>query len=295
MKTIGIDIGGTSIKGAVIENGKILNRAKNPTNARLGRDAILESLFTVIDSLLPFADKDAPIGIGSAGDINPISGDVIYATDNLPNFTGLPLGKLVREHYNREVTVINDAVSGLIGELIYGAGQGSENLVMLTLGTGLGGGIVLNNKVLLGSRCRAGRVGHMVIHPRGRSCTCGGEGCCEQYVSATGLIKTAAEHGITNADSGDIFKAAFNGDINALKAREAFFEDFKLVLQNLMNIFDPEKFIIGGGLIELREYWWDEFLNTLPSHTKSLMTPALLGNDAGFFGSQYAANNKNIF
>lgn len=295
MKTIGIDIGGTSIKGAVIEDSEILKRAKEFTNAKLGREAILESLFKVIDSLLPFADESAPIGIGSAGDINPFTGDVIYATDNLPNFTGLPLGKLVSEHYSREVTVINDAVSGLIGELIYGAGNGVKNLVMLTLGTGLGGGIVLNNKVLLGSRCRAGRVGHMVIHPKGRSCTCGGEGCCEQYVSATGLIKTAREHGMTDSDCEIIFKKAFEKDPTAIKAREAFFEDFKLVLQNLMNIFDPEKFVIGGGLVELKKYWWDDFLNILPSHIKSLMTPAVLGNDAGFFGSQYIANNKEIF
>lgn len=294
MKTIGIDIGGTSIKGAVIEDSKIIKRAKSPTNAKNGRDAVLQSLFTVIDALLPFADDDSPIGIGSAGDINPANGEVIYATGNLPNFTGLPLGKLVTERYNREVTVINDAVSGLIGELVYGAGKGCENLVLLTLGTGLGCGILLQNKVLTGSRCRAGRAGHMELHRNGRGCTCGNSGCIEQYVSATGLTKTAVEYGMTKTDCLTVFKLAYERDSTALKVRESFFKDFKTVLQDLVNLLDPEKIIIGGGLVELKQYWWEDFLSFLPQYLSSIIKPAELGNDAGFFGSQYTARNKQF-
>lgn len=294
MKTIGIDIGGTSIKGAVIEDNKIIQRAKAPTNAKNGRDAVLESLFTVIDTLLPFTDAGSPIGIGSAGDINSATGDVIYATDNLPNFTGLPLGKIVSERYNREVTVINDAVSGLIGEVVYGAGKGYENLVLLTLGTGLGCGILLQNKVLTGSRFRSGRAGHMKLYKQGRECTCGENGCIEQYVSATGLTKTAMEHGMEKCDCPTVFKLAYNGDTTALKVRESFFSDFKTVLQNLVNLIDPEKIIIGGGLVELKQYWWEDFLKYLPPYLSSIIKPAELGNDAGFFGSQYTAHNKKF-
>lgn len=294
MKTIGIDIGGTSIKGAVIEESKIIKRAKSPTNAINGRDAVLQSLFTVIDTLLPFTDDASPIGIGSAGDINSETGEVIYATDNLPNFTGLPLGKIVSERYNRETTVINDAVSGLIGELVYGAGKGCEDLVLLTLGTGLGCGILLQNRVLTGSRCRAGRAGHMKLHQNGRGCTCGESGCIEQYVSATGLTKTAVEYGMEKIDCETVFKLAHERDSNALKVRESFFNDFKTVLQDLVNLLDPEKIIIGGGLVELKQYWWEDFLNFLPQYITSIIKPAELGNDAGFFGSQYTARNKQF-
>lgn len=139
MKHIGIDIGGTSIKGAVIENGAVTARAKRSTDTSRGRDSIKNCIFEVIKSLLPLIGTDAGIGIGSAGDIDPYEGKVLYATDNLPGFTGFEIKKDVENAFNRRSFVVNDAVAAFIGESYFGAAKGCKNAVMLTLGTGLGG------------------------------------------------------------------------------------------------------------------------------------------------------------
>lgn len=136
MKHIGIDIGGTSIKGAVIENGAVTARAKRSTDTSRGRDSIKDCIFEVIKSLLPLIGTDAGIGIGSAGDIDPYEGKVLYATDNLPGFTGFEIKRDVESAFNRRSFVVNDAVAAFIGESYFGAAKGCKNAVMLTLGTG---------------------------------------------------------------------------------------------------------------------------------------------------------------
>ena len=141
MKNIGIDIGGTSIKGAVIESGTVTARAKRSTDISRGLDSIRDCLFAVIKDLLPIAGTDAGIGIGSAGDIDPYEGKVLYATGNLPGFTGFEIKKDVENKFNRRVFVVNDAAAAFIGEAYFGAAENCKNAVMLTLGTGLGSAI----------------------------------------------------------------------------------------------------------------------------------------------------------
>lgn len=123
MKNIGIDIGGTSIKGAVIENGTVTARAKRSTNISRGLDSIRDCLFAVIKDLLPLAGAGAGIGIGSAGDIDPYEGKVLYATGNLPGFTGFEIKKDVENKFNRRVFVVNDAAAAFIGEAYFGAAE----------------------------------------------------------------------------------------------------------------------------------------------------------------------------
>lgn len=295
MKIIGLDIGGTSIKGAVIEDGKIVFSSKVPTNAKKGIAAIINSIFRMIEILEPFAEKNSPIGIGSAGDIDPVNGKVVYATENLPNFTGLDLKKIVEDETGRETTVVNDAVAGLIGELKYGAGIGKSNAVMLTLGTGLGCGIVANEKLLLGGHYQGARLGHITLYPKGRKCTCGLQGCAEQYVSATGLMKNAVEFQVASDDATEIMKMAMENEPNAKKAVEKFLEDLTTVINIVDNIFDTDLIILGGGLVESREFWWQMLQNHLNEKTKKLVAPATLGNSAGFFGSQYVTFDKSLF
>lgn len=131
MKNIGIDIGGTSIKGAVIENGTVTARAKRSTDISRGLDSIRDCLFAVIKDLLPLAGTDAGIGIGSAGDIDPYEGKVLYATGNLPGFTGFEIKKDVENKFNRRVFVVNDAAAAFIGEAYFGAAENCKNAVML--------------------------------------------------------------------------------------------------------------------------------------------------------------------
>lgn len=294
MRNIGLDIGGTSIKGAVIDGDKIVKTVQVPTQAKLGLQGILGAINKCIEMLLPYIDSNGKIGIGSAGDIDPYEGKVIYATGNLPNFTGLELKKIIEKKFNRETTVINDAIAGLIGELVYGAGKNCQNVVMITLGTGLGGGILVNGKLLLGNNCRAGRLGHVTLYPNGRKCNCGGVGCTEQYVSATGLMNTAKEMGLNTHNSADIMKKAKEKDVEAVAVVDKFLTDLSTVISNYFNIFDSEIFIIGGGLVELKEYWWDKLMDKLDVKLHVKVVPAQLGNKAGFYGSQYLTYNKKF-
>ena len=294
MKHIGIDIGGTSIKGAVIENGAVTARAKRSTDTSRGRDSIKDCIFEVIKSLLPLIGTDAGIGIGSAGDIDPYEGKVLYATDNLPGFTGFEIKKDVESAFNRRSFVVNEAVAAFIGESFFGAAKDCKNAVMLTLGTGLGGAASINGKLLTGSNFHAARIGHIPLHIGGRECTCGKIGCAEQYVSATGLMRTANELDCQCFNCNEVFKKAADGDENCREAVKLFISDFCTVADTVKCIFDPDCIVIGGGLIELKQYWLEDFLNALPESDAKLIRPAVLGNDAGAIGAAYLLENSEI-
>ncbi len=297
MKIIGIDIGGTYIKGAVCEGSRIIFDTKVPTFASNGIDTILKQLFSLIDILLPIADEKSPIGIASAGDINPFTGEVVYATNTLPGFTGLQLGKTVAEKTKRDVTVLNDADAALIGEMEFGAAQGKANAVLYTLGTGLGGGIAVNGHLLLGSNFHAARPGHIPLYQHGRKCSCGDYGCAEQYVSVTGLLKTAKEFGfeIDKDNCKTLFIASDMDDARAKCAVERFLNDLCSVIVTVQSLLDSDIVIIGGGLIQMKKYWWNQMLNILPENLQKITVPAALKNLAGCLGSAAATLNKSYF
>lgn len=295
MKAIGIDIGGTGVKGAVIDGGKIIARTRVPTDISGGQGTILNSVFAVADKLLPLSDEGSPIGVGSAGDINPMTGSVIYATDNLPGFTGLALADIIKTHTGRETRVLNDATAALLGEMYFGAGKGKKDIVMLTLGTGLGAGIAIGGKPFLGSRCRAGRLGHITLYGEGRECTCGERGCSEQYVSATGLLKNAAQRGIFVSDCREVMSLAAGGDAKAAEAIDVFARDLHRMISVVVAAFDPEQIIIGGGLAEIRGEWWQYLEKYLTRSSRAIVRCAELGNDAGVIGAYCAANFEGVF
>mgnify|MGYP003191035987 CR=1 FL=1 len=193
MKNIGIDIGGTSIKGAVIENGTVTARAKRSTNISRGLDSIRDCLFAVIKDLLPLAGAGAGIGIGSAGDIDPYEGKVLYATGNLPGFTGFEIKKDAENKFNRRVFVVNDAAAAFIGEAYFGAAENCKNAVMLTLGTGLGSAASINGKLLTGANFHAARIGHIPLHIGGPNSMFRQPGLCERQTSLTAAASTATE------------------------------------------------------------------------------------------------------
>lgn len=295
MKVLGLDIGGTTIKGAVCDGEEVLFQTKVPTNAQGGAPAILQAVFTLVDKLLPLTDEASPVGVGSAGDIDPYSGEVLYATENLPGFTGPPLRALISQYTGREVAVVNDAVAGLIGEMKFGGAKGKRDVVMLTLGTGLGGGIAVGGKILIGSQCHGGRIGHIPLHRGGRACTCGKAGCAEQYVSATGLLKTAAECHTAARDCTEIFNRAQSGAPEAIRAVSLFLSDLSAVIETVLALFDPQVILLGGGVAEASSYWWPQLFAILPASAKEFVKPAQLGNQAGFFGSQAAALSGEYF
>ena len=263
-KTIGLDIGGTKIQGAVIdEKGEILKTYRLETCAREGKDKVLENISKIIDFLK--TDEIKAIGVGTPGFIDSENGIVTFA-GNIDGWTGLNLKKEIEKISNLPVFIENDANIALVCEKWLGAGQGFKDIVMITIGTGLGGA-VYNEKMglLSGSHFQGAELGHLILHPNGEYCTCGQSGCAESYCSGTALVRHYEELTRNRLSGAEIFKIS-DKDENAKKVIERFTSDLAWFLTSLRNIFDPELIIIGGGVINSKDYWWDEVIENFNSY-----------------------------
>lgn len=311
MYNIGIDLGGTNIKvGVVNENYEIVADASVKTNLPRPAEGIAEGICEASDMALKKAgitlDKVNSIGIGTPGSANRETGEVLYS-NNL-GFRNTPLGGILKEKLGKEIYVENDANAAAYGEYLAGGGKGYQNVVVITLGTGVGGGVIINGKIYTGFNFCGAELGHTVIEYNGRPCTCGRKGCFEAYSSATALItatkKSMAEH--TDSKMWEIAgslekvdgKTAFDGmradDTAAKQVIKEYIEYLGCGLTNMVNIFQPEILLIGGGLCKegdnlvkpLREiiardcYCIDEKL--LPK-----LDICTLGNGAGIIGAAF--------
>lgn len=298
MKTvISLDVGGTKTLGALINSrGDKLREFKTATNPQQGRDGLIESLEKVIDTLLTDSSAEA-IAIGSAGRINFETGAVYYATNNLPDWTDFKLKEYFEKKYNLPVIVDNDVNVAGLGEEWLGNAQNVSSYVCITLGTGIAAAIKLGNTFIRGHHWSAGEVGHMLLHPEGRQCNCGLKGCFEQYCSGTALFKIYNELSKNSSiNSGrDFFELIKKRDMVALSVLNGFKQNLANALVSLANVYDPEVFILGGGLIETKEYWWDDLIKLIENSAlaKNVFTPvvipAKLGNDAGIYGAAFLA------
>ena len=306
MYYIGIDVGGTNLKaGLVREDGQILAVERTPlafenpeqfarTLAQLGQSVLHQAGIPASDVV--------SAGIGIPGAV--AGGDILY-TCNIP-LRDVPLSRLVRQHLDVPVLLENDANCAAVGEWLCGAGRGTQQFIVVTLGTGVGGGLILNGKLYSGSGM-VGEVGHMVIQHGGAPCNCGRRGCWEAYASATGLIRMTREameahpesllHTVA-AQSGCVegrtaFDAAVQGDETALALCRDYVSYLAAGVTNLINILQPEAVAIGGGvaaapdgllLTPLREIVERE---CYPRHTGQIprIVRAELGNDAGIIGA----------
>ncbi|MBE3593344.1 MAG: ROK family protein [Thermoanaerobacter sp.] len=284
MKVIGIDIGGTKILGGIINtNGNLIKLKETPTQAKLGREVILKNLFNTIDNLI---DEDTKgIGIGSAGRINFDTGVVEYATDNLPGWTGCNLKEILEQRYKIPVVVDNDVNAAAIGEMWLGSGKGYKSMLVMTIGTGVGGAIIYNGELIRGSSWSAGEIGHMILYPEGRQCNCGQRGCLEQYASGTAIYKEynelLGEEKVSSAK--EVFELYKENDDIAMKVINSFIKSLTLSIVSLKNIIDPEVFIIGGGVIDSKDLWWDKLKTILGRDVN--VVPANLGGKATVFGA----------
>ncbi|MFZ3588971.1 ROK family protein [Bacillus sp. DJP31] len=286
MNVIGIDIGGTGIKGMVISNDRtVLDMVEVETAIHKGRDGITASLMSVIERLLKKPNIDY-IGVGTAGRVNAISGEVVYATDNLPDWQGTNIKEVIESKYRLPCVVENDANVALVGELW--VGESYQNAVMLTLGTGVGGANVMNGSLASGAHHQGGEWGHVILVPFGRPCNCGQLGCIEQYLSGSALlkevnsvVKTPFQHGR------EIFEKCSNQKEEAINLVVNQYLDYlALACYNLSVSIDPEVVIIGGGVIDSKIYWWDLFLEKLAKYQSPInVVPAVLGNKAGMYGA----------
>lgn len=261
---IGVDIGGTSVKAGLVDReGHVRFISHAPTRAAEGRDAIATATGKVIEGVLTAARKEGlqpgGLGIASAGAIDSRNGTVFAATDNLPGWAGFDLRGFAEDRFQMPVSVCNDAHAAVLAELHFGLGHGLSDFVAITIGTGVGGGVVSGGKLLTGQHGFAGTIGHHTIRFDGRPCNCGRLGCLEAYVSTAALIH---EYKIQNAEQQNepgppdaelarrISQLAAAGDTAALKAYTALSRYLAEGVANIFNILDPEAVILSGGLVE---------------------------------------------
>lgn len=308
MFTIGVDIGGMSIKaGLVNENGVIVssNRRKTEKTA----DKCIQNLVEQINELLKeqsLTIKDVKgIGIGCPGAVTGETGVV----DFLPNLNwyNIALVDILSKSFDTEIKISNDANVALLAEVVYGVAKGAKIAVMFTLGTGVGGGIIINGKLFEGLKSKGAELGHTTLICDGIECSCGRKGCVERYVSATALIeqtkeemlknKTSAmwqfvEWNIDKADGRTAFECAKQGDTSAIIVRDKYVKYLSESIMSMFNIFRPEVFVLGGGVSAQGEYLTDlinEYCNKynygyVGAPIPKILT-AKLGNDAGIIGA----------
>ncbi|WP_315793314.1 ROK family protein [Paenibacillus sp. BIC5C1] len=291
-QVIGVDVGGTGIKGLVVnEAGVVLVEATCATEARLGRKAILGQLHGLVSELLSSCEEVKALGIASAGRVNVETGAVIHATNNLPGWQGMPLTQWATAEFGLPSTADNDANAALLGEAWLGIGRGKQNLVMLTLGTGVGGANMACGRMLRGGDWRGGDWGHSVLVPDGLPCNCGKRGCVEQYISGSALMRLAREQkGNTHTHGREIMAAASQGEAIALNILERYISDLALVIANISASIDPELMILGGGVTQDQAMWWPMLTARLYSvGLADRVAVAELGNWAGCFGAAQLA------
>ncbi len=311
MMYLGIDVGGTNIAvGVVNENKEIVAKTSNKSPVPCTMDEFCDAMALTARQAMEKAGitlDDIPwVGIGCPGTVNRGTG-IIEFTNNL-HFSNWPLVKMMEERMGgKKVIIENDANAAAYGEFKAGALKGAQNAVAITLGTGIGSGIIIDGNIYAGNNYAAGEMGHMVIVYDGRQCNCGRKGCWERYASATGLIITTKEYMEKDKDSvmwelcdGDINKAsgrtAFDamrkGDASGKAVVDEFISYLGCGLVNVINTFQPDILCIGGGicnegetlLAPVRAYI-DKEQYAMNAKLKTKVCRAELGNDAGIIGA----------
>lgn len=310
MYRIGVDLGGTNIAvGVVSEDMKIIGRGKVKTKCPRPAAEIFDDIAVAVDMAVKDAgismDEVSSIGVGTPGSVNKENGYIEFA-NNL-DFNQVPAKKMLEERLGKTVYLDNDANCAALGEAIAGVGKGVGNFVAVTLGTGVGSGIIVNGKIVGGVNYAGGEMGHTVIMVNGKQCNCGRKGCWEQYASATALIAQTKEAMLKNIDSkmwqitgGSIdnvsgrtaFDAMRLGDAAAKEVCDNYIYYVSVGIINIINTFQPEFVCIGGGI----SHEGDTILNPIKKHIdnerysihaskQTKIVAAELGNDAGIFGA----------
>jgi glucokinase-like ROK family protein len=259
---IGVDIGGTTIKAGVVDvDGEVTFPVRLATDAHKGRSAIAAGLVQAVQRVISLASQNdiEPIGLGiaTAGAISSENGAVFAATENLPEWTGFNLREFAQEQFRLPTFVVNDAHAAVLAELRFGQGRELSDFVAITLGTGIGGGIVCNGKILHGQHGFAGTIGHQTIRMDGRPCNCGRNGCLEAYVSTAALVREYGTHAGTDlptcdnaAQAVEISRLALAGDPAARRAYTVLSGYLAEGIANIFNLLDPQVVFLSGGLVD---------------------------------------------
>lgn len=308
---IGVDLGGTNMRIALLSpDGLILDRHKVSTHAAEGWKQVVARLAENIVLYQKIAIGKgltvAAAGVGAPGVIQ-MDGGIVVKSPNFPDWNNLPLKEELEKALNMPVFIENDANAAALGEQWLGAGHDINSMILLTLGTGVGGGIVLNKQIWQGADGMAGEIGHMTLIPDGRLCGCGNTGCLEMYASARGIVQSYREAinssgSIMTADlsSEQIYQAARDGETVACKVMKDMGRMLGIGIANLINIFNPQMIVLGGGVKDA----WQLFIDAMQEEVmrrafkvpaeRTKIVPSLLGDDAGMVGAAAIALQKII-
>lgn len=299
-KFLGIDIGGTAAKiGIVTDRGEIKEMDSFSVSFDHYKTPIIETVVKNTDAFLErigmIPSELSGIGVSATGQINVLEGTVAGSAGHIDNWLGTQVKQILEEHYHLPAAVANDANCAVIGEQWRGAAKDCGNVVMITIGTGVGGGIIVQDQLLLGAVGIAGELGHFTVKKDGLPCTCGNKGCYERYASTTALVRRVTEM-LGNSsdvviDGRYIFKQVSEGNEAIRDILEDWIEDIAVGLIGLIHIFNPETVIVGGGVSQQEELFIqplkEKILNkVMPCFCENLrICAAELGNYAGLLGA----------
>jgi len=312
-KAIGIDLGGTTIKGTIMsEDGVCEHTTRVPTEAQAGGQRVLENILSLIDQLISKSGLQPSdfvgVGFGTPGFVDS-DGTILGGAENLPGWKGTQVYAPIKERFGLKALGANDVTAVALAELKYGAGKGVNNIVCFALGTGVGGGIVTDGKLYKGTHGMAGEVGHIVVETDGIQCACGQKGCVERYASATGIVQMALEfskyatgYEITpfvtavrsfpdKITSKVVYEYVAAGDAVALKVHHKACDMLGRAVGVLINTLSPDRVVLGGGVMMAGNI----IIETVSHYAKKHCWPAIferceivaaeLSEDAGVIGA----------
>jgi len=300
---LAVDLGGTNLRSAAVDDeGRMIHRGRRPTPHDADPNKIVDAMSRLAEECRTAVGPDVSIcSIGVAAPATmDVSRGVIHYSPNLPMINGLLLSSKLQESLGLRVVLENDATSAAIGEHWLGASRDVESSICITLGTGVGGGIILQGKPLRGPDGTAGELGHVCVEPNGHPCGCGSWGCLEQYASATAVVRIAHEIAQESPDSvlcrsdaitaEDVYDAAINGDLVGIETYRRVGYYLGIVIAGLANVLNPEVVVIGGGMSAA----WDAFIDPAREQlakrafhepaSRVRLVRAELGDDAGILG-----------
>lgn len=307
MHRIGIDVGGTNVKIALVdENGSIIYSNSVPTRAEMGFEYTVNNIKQAIRDLIAEtkAAKIESVGFDFPGQIDYKNG-VVRLAPNIPGWVNVPIAKIIEDEFKIPTKIDNDVHCAALGELNFGAGKGCENFICMTVGTGIGSGIVINGKLVRGASNAAGELGHIKLQMNGGPlCGCGDYGCLEAFASGPSIVKMASEYIMSGkstkfrelASGGEITpyivcEAAKQGDPVAKRIFTIMGEYIGFGLTSVVNLLNPEKIIIGGGVADAGELLLEPIRETIKKRAMVVagsavqVVPAQLGNSAGVIGA----------
>jgi glucokinase len=284
MRIAAVDIGGTDIKYTLLEgeNLRVFSARKYPTPQGGGR-AILSQVGDLLAGLGAFE----AIAVCTAGQVNPVTGEIIYANENIPDYTGTKVRQILGDRFAKPVTVLNDVNAAALGEGYLGAARGYSDYLCLTYGTGIGGAIVIGGRLYEGATYSAGEFGHIITHKGGERCACGGSGCYERYASTRALSLMAEARFGLRLSGYQIFERLEDPSMRDLV--DGWIEEILTGIASLCHIFNPACIVVGGGIME-QPYLIHGLeaglgRHIIKSYSNVALRKAELGNNAGMLGA----------